>query len=92
MKLRNLLMTAVFVLAVSASFAFKAKSSFAYNYSVIVGQTGPPQCWPVSGGANSCETYYTGPQCTAYTWGATRLMYEYPIPAGPLCVTPLRQP
>lgn len=90
MKLRNLMMTAAFILAVSASFAFKTKSNFAYNTTVDIGTAQSPLCMAVTG-FNDCEKIYTGPQCTVYAYGATRLMYEYPIPAGPVCVTPLRQ-
>lgn len=83
-------MTAAFVLAVSASFAFKSKSNYAFNSTVNIGTVQEPICMAISG-VNNCEKTYTGPQCTVFAYGATRLMYEFPIPVGPMCVTPLRQ-
>jgi len=83
-------MTGVLLLAISASFAFKPKANFAYNSTVNIGTVQSPQCMAINE-INSCEKTYTGPQCTVYAFGATRLMYEFPIPVGPMCVTPLRQ-
>ena len=84
-------MTGIFLLAVTVSFAFKAKNKFAWNASIAMGTPSVPWC-TITNTANSCETTYTGPQCTVLYHGAYRLAYELPIPAGgPICVTPLRE-
>lgn len=90
MKLRNVLMTAVFLLAIGASFTTKSKSKFALKSTINIGSATTPICWIVND-LNGCETYYTGPVCTTYWVGVLKPMFEYPIPAGPICVTPLRQ-
>lgn len=83
-------MTAVFLLAVGGSFVINAKAKRAVYYSLNVGTETDPVCWLASN-STSCETFYTGPQCSAYFLGDLKPMYERPIPAGPSCVTPLRQ-
>nr|WP_068891207.1 DUF6520 family protein [Pedobacter panaciterrae] len=90
MNLRNFLMMAVFLLAVGTSFAMKANSKRAPYFSANIGTATDPICyyyWDTT----PCETFYTGPQCTVSFSGVLKPMYERPIPAGPSCVTPLRQ-
>lgn len=83
-------MTAVILIAVGASFAFKTKSNFDWNATIWVGPPTTGWCTAVGSG-NACATTFTGPQCTTFYNGADRLMFEFPIPEGPICVTPLRQ-
>jgi len=60
MKLRNLLMTAVFLLAVTASFASKAKRFDRSAYTILV-----DQCISTFIYENNCTVTNTGPVCTS---------------------------
>jgi hypothetical protein len=90
MKLRNFLMAGAFLLAVGSSFAFKANKRFSNYYTINIGSATNPIC-DVKPIFTGCETFYTGPQCTAYYGGVLKPIYEFPIPASPPCVTPLRE-
>lgn len=83
-------MLAAILFALTASLTTGAKGKFASRATADVGTVGTPMCI-VDNRSNDCETYYTGPQCSAYFGGNLKLLYEFPFPAGPLCVTPLRQ-
>lgn len=83
-------MTAVFLTAIGSSFAFKVAKGPYPGYSVNIGNATTVICTirPVNTG---CETFYTGPQCTA-NLGASGIkpIWEVSL-SGPSCVTPLRQ-
>jgi len=83
MKLRNLLMTAVFLLAVTSSFAFKYKGSTFYSVTT----TFKSVCY-LAQTDQDCEVWYTGPQCTILFNGQITPIFETPtsIP----CTMPLR--
>lgn len=85
-------MTATFILAVGSSFAIKANKKFLFNGTVNIGSASSPFCLGVDH-TEPCRKTNTGPQCTTYAGGGgvLRPLFEYPIPAGPVCVTPLRE-
>ncbi len=83
-------MTAVLLIAIGSSFAFKPASTSMPWYSINLGSATNPFCDIVQVNTD-CKTNYTGPQCTAYAGGVLKPIWEVPYPAGPICVTPLRQ-
>jgi len=86
MKTRNLLMTLVFMIAVTASFGSKMTAKPPGVVSVYLNGTcvniidDPDQAY--------CMPNYTGPQCTV---NGVRLAYEFEATTTPTCSIPLRQ-
>jgi hypothetical protein len=86
MKFRNLLMTAAFLLAVTSTFAIKARWTIGDYLSYKLGGT----CY-VGRGSNpaDCDPSYTGAQCTYV--GQPAYVYDVVGFPPPTCTIPLRQ-
>ncbi|PTS95406.1 hypothetical protein DBR11_21440 [Pedobacter sp. HMWF019] len=87
MKIRNLLMTVAFLLAVTSAFAIKARGKN-YDYVAYIFQG---KCYLGPGPTNpvDCDQSYTGAQCTYLGLPA----WDYDITGfpPPTCTIPLRR-
>jgi len=88
MKFRNLLMTFAFLLAISSTFAFKAKPKTIGTFSYKIGAT----CYIMHGETDqeNCGKSFPGAQCTYL--GQPAYYYDVTTSLPPDCLIPLRQP
>lgn len=87
MKFRNLLMTAVFLLAVSSTFAIKARGKGYVYISYKLGGI----CYVANAYTEpiNCDASYTGAQCTYL--GQPAWVYDLVGAPPPTCTIPLRR-
>ena len=87
MKLRNLLMTAVFLLAVSASFASRVKGTGVEAFRLVTGG-----CIGGITVQDNCSISGNGPNCTIWAGGNYYDIAYYFGPEYIPCMARLRQP
>jgi len=88
MKLRTILLGGAVVLALSATFGFKAKKVGPGPVSVFEAGVCVNRPWTTN--EPTCTETGTGPQCTATV--ANYLVYKFEATTTPSCSVPLRRP
>lgn len=92
MKVRNLMMTAIFLVAVGGSFALKATTNPPIIASFQFNANGTILCLNGSPVQPECGTTWTGPACTAFYMGTYHNSFVG-VNGGPnACKLPLFQP
>lgn len=76
MKLKKMFFVAAFLMAITASFAFKAEKKFDMNCTWITVST-PADCEELGDTDSNCSQYNKGSECTTYDPGSQTQVQAY---------------